>query len=177
MNTTKANSPKAYRWTAVIVGILFITATGSYMLGSGNIDPILNTPDYLIEVSTNEGQVVVGTILEFVNHIAVVCIPFMMFPIFRKYNEALALGYSVFRVVESVTLIVGNIILLSILTLSQEFVSVGAPDASHYLTAGSMIMAIRVLMSWIRIISLSKTHGFITMGGIRKETADGEMDY
>ncbi len=143
MNTTKRTPPDAKRGTAIIVGILFITATVSYMLGSGTIDPILNAPDYLIEISENETQMVIGNILEFVNHIAVVCIPFMMFPIFRKHNEALALGYSVFRVVESVTLIVGNIILLSILTLSQEFVSAGASEASSFLTAGSLIMAIR----------------------------------
>ncbi len=143
MNTTKRSSLDTNRGTAIIVGILFITATVSYMLGSGIIDPLLNAPDYLLEISTNENQMVIGNILEFVNHIAVICIPFMMFPIFRKHNEALALGYSVFRVVESVTLIVGNIILLSILTLSQEFVKAGAPDASYFLTTGSLIMSVR----------------------------------
>jgi hypothetical protein len=143
MNTTKRNPLDAKRGTAIIVGTLFIIATGSYMLGTGIIDPILNATDYLIEVSVNENQMVIGNILEFVNHIAVICIPFMMFPIFRKHNEALALGYSVFRVVEAVTLIVGNIILLSILTLSQEFVSAGAPDASYFLTTGSLIMSVR----------------------------------
>jgi len=143
MNTTKRSPLKANRGTAIIVGILFITATVSYMLGTGIIDPLLNAPDYLLEISANENQMVIGNILEFVNHIAVICIPFMMFPIFRKHNEALALGYSVFRVVESVTLIVGNIILLSIMTLSQEFVTAGAPDASYFLTSGSLIMSVR----------------------------------
>jgi hypothetical protein len=143
MNTTKRSPRKVNRGTAVIVGILFIIATGSYMLGTGNIDPLLNAPDYLLEISANENQMVIGNLLEFVNHIAVICIPFMMFPIFRKHNEALALGYSVFRVVEAVTLIAGNIILLSILALSQEFVTAGAPDASYFLTAGSLIMSVR----------------------------------
>ena len=143
MNTPKISSLDTNRGTAIIVGILFITATVSYMLGSGNLDPLLNAPDYLLEISTNENQMVIGNLLEFVNYIAVICIPFMMFPIFRKHNEALALGYSVFRVVEAVTLIVGNIILLSILTLSQEFVKAGAPDASYFLTTGSLIMSVR----------------------------------
>jgi len=89
MNTTKINHLDAKRGTAIIVGILFITATVSYMLGSGNIEPILYATSYLIEISANANQMVLGNILELVNHIAVICIPFVMFPIFRKHNEAL----------------------------------------------------------------------------------------
>ena len=36
------------RNTARIVGILFITATVTYMLGSGYLDPILYAPDYVL---------------------------------------------------------------------------------------------------------------------------------
>ena len=143
MNKTNGSAHGASRKTAIIVGILFITATVTYMLGSGYLDPILNAPDYLIDVSSNQNQVLIGMLLEFVNHIAVVCIPFMMFPIFRKHNESLALGYVVFRIVESVTLIVGSISLLSLLTLSQEFVNAGAPGASYYLTIGNSLLAAR----------------------------------
>jgi hypothetical protein len=136
----KMNSNKK---TAIIVGILFITATATYMLGSGNLEPVLYAPDYLINVSANENQVLIGMLLELVNHLAVVCIPFMMFPILKKHNEGLALGYVVFRIIESVTLIVGSISLLSLLTFSQEFVKAGAPDGSYYQTLGTLFLAAR----------------------------------
>jgi len=113
------------------------------MLGSGFLEPILKAPDYLINVSANENQVLIGMLLELVNHVAVVCIPFMIFPIFKKHNKALALGYVVFRIIESVTLIVGSIGLLSLLTLSQEFIKAGAPDASYFLTLGTLLLAAR----------------------------------
>ena len=125
------------------MGVLFITATATYMLGSGFLEPILKAPDYLINVSANENQVLIGMLLELVNHVAVVCIPFMIFPIFKKHNKALALGYVVFRIIESVTLIVGSIGLLSLLTLSQEFIKAGAPDASYFLTLGTLLLAAR----------------------------------
>lgn len=128
------------RNTAIVVGILFITATVTYMIGSGYLDQILNDPDYLTNVSAKENLVLRGMLLELVNHLAVICIPFMMYPILRKQNEALALGYSVFRTVESLTLIIGSISLLSLLTLSQEYVRFGAPDLSHYLTMGSLLV-------------------------------------
>ena len=60
------------RNTARIVGILFITATVTYMLGSGYLDPILYAPDYLVNVSANESSVQLGTLLEFVNHFTVI---------------------------------------------------------------------------------------------------------
>ncbi|MHA2315896.1 MAG: DUF4386 domain-containing protein [Candidatus Hermodarchaeia archaeon] len=129
--------------TAIIVGVLFITATVTYMLGSGYLEPILNAPDYLVNVSANENLVMIGMLLELVNHVAVVCIPFMMFPLFKKRNEALALGYVVFRIIESVTLIVGSVSLLSLLTLSQEFVKAGVSDASYFLTFGTLLLAAR----------------------------------
>ena len=136
----KTNSNKM---TAIIVGILFITATVTYMLGSGFLEPILYTPDYLVNIAANENQMLIGTLLEFANHLAVVCIPFMMFPVLKKHNEALSLGYVVFRIVESLTLIVGSISLLSLLTLSQEFVKAGAPDASYFLPSGTLLLAAR----------------------------------
>ena len=140
--TTKVRM-NADKKTARIVGVLFITATVTYMLGSGYLEPILNAPDRLINVSANENLVLIGMLLELVNHLAVVCIPFMMFPISKKYNEPLALGYVVFRIIEAVILIVGSISLLSLLTLSQESVRAGAPDASSFLTLGTLLLAAR----------------------------------
>jgi len=131
------------RKTARIVGILFITATVTYMLGSGFIEPILNAPNYLVNIASNETQVLIGMLLEFVNHLAVVCIPFMMFPILKKHNEALSLGYVVFRIIEAVILIVGSISLLSLLTLSQEYMKAGTPDASYFPTLGTLLLAAR----------------------------------
>ena len=58
------------RKTAVIVGVLFITATVTYMLGSGLIDPILTSPDYLVNVAANKTPVLRGMLLELVNHLA-----------------------------------------------------------------------------------------------------------
>lgn len=134
---------KTTRKTAIIVGILFITATVTYMIGNGYIEPNLYSPNYLMDISRNRNQVFVGLLLEFVNHLAVVCIPFLMFPIFKKHSESLALGYVVFRIVESITLIIGSISSLSLLTISQEFVIAGAPDVSYFQSLGSILLAAR----------------------------------
>ena len=65
----------------------------------------------------------------------------MIYPILKKHNETLALGYAGARIVESVLFIVNVIFILTLLTLSQEFVKAGAPDASYYLTLGTLLLA------------------------------------
>ena len=63
------------RKTAIIVGILFITATVASILGSLVIlGPILDAPNYLNTVAENETQVIVGVIIDAINSAAVIAI-------------------------------------------------------------------------------------------------------
>jgi len=130
------------RRTARIVGLLFITATVASSLSFAISDPILNAPDILVNVSANITQVIIGVLLLLIDCAAVVAIPVMLVPIFKKHNEALALGYVGARIIESVILIVGTIFLLSLLTLSQEYVQAGTPDASYFQTLGTLLLAV-----------------------------------
>ena len=129
------------RKTAIIVGVLFITATVTALLSFGFIGPILDDPDYLINVSANKNQMLIGVLFELILAGAVVGIAVFMFPILKKHNEALALGYVGARIFEGLIIIVGSISYLSLLTLSQEYV-VGAPDASHFQALGTLLLAV-----------------------------------
>ena len=137
------------RKTAVVVGVLFIVATAAPImtapfvgfLGGGIIgEPI---PDYLVNVSANERQVIIGMLIELIWALAVVGIPVMLFPILKKHNEALALGFFGLRFIEAISTIVGSIGLLTLLTLSQEFVEAGVPGASHFQSIGTLLLAVR----------------------------------
>jgi len=129
--------------TARIVGVLFLTAMVTSLLGGIWLESILNAPDYLTTVSANETQVTIGVILELINCAAVVGIAVMLFPILKKHSEALALGYVGIRVVEAAILTVAVISPLSLITLSQEYLTAGASDASYFQTLGTLLMAAR----------------------------------
>ena len=133
------------RKTAIIVGVLFIISTVAGILSAVFLEPILNAPDYLINVSANENQVINGALLELICAGAFLGIAVMMFPILKKYNENIALGYVVARILEAVPFVVGVISLLSLLTLSQEYVQAGAPDAPHYLPLGTLLLEVHDL--------------------------------
>ena len=140
---TSKEKMNSNRKTAIIVGVLFLTAMVTYLLGASLLESILNAPDYLITVSANETQVIIGVLLELINVVAIVGIAVMMFPIFKKYDEALALGYVAFRIIESVAIIASDISPLSLLTLSQEYGKAGAPDVSYFQTFGTLFMSAR----------------------------------
>ena len=134
-----------HRKTAIIVGACFLAGYVILLPGGFLVDSILDAPDYLINVSANKSQVIIGMFLEFVNTAAVVGIAVLMFPILKKVNEAIALGYVGSRIVESAILLVGHMFLLVLITLSQEYVKVGDPNASYFQTLGTLILAERGL--------------------------------
>ncbi len=130
------------RKTAIIVGVLFITALVSSML-SGGFSGSIDDPDYLTAVSANENQVLLGVLFQLTLTASVVAIPIMMFPILKKHNEGLALGYVGARIFEGFFDVVIAISMLLLLTLSREFVEAGAPDASSFQTSGILLIALK----------------------------------
>jgi hypothetical protein len=135
--------------TARIVGVLFIAATAAPILtapfigflGGGVLgEPV---PDYLAKVSANELQVFMGMLIELIWALAVVGIPVMLFPILKRHNEALALGFHGLRFIEAISTIVGSVILLTLLRLSHEYAQAGVLDASYYQTLGTLLLAAR----------------------------------
>jgi Domain of unknown function (DUF4386) len=125
---------------ARIVGILFIIGTVAGILSVVFTQSILDDSDYLVKVSENENQIILGSLLILTMGFALSMIPVFMYPIFRKYHEPLALGYVVFRgAIETVTYIASATVFLLLVTLSHEYVKAGTPDASYAETLGTLL--------------------------------------
>jgi hypothetical protein len=124
------------------VGVLFITATVAVIL-SGPFIGSLDTPDYLVDVAANQDQVLMGMFLQLIWAFAVVGIPVVLFPILKKYDETLALGFFSARIIEGVFSIIFIICELSLLTLSQEYVAAGGRDVAYYQASGILLRAVR----------------------------------
>jgi len=133
----------SHRRTAIIVGVLFLVAMLLAMMNQYFLGLSINDPDYLTAVSANENQVLIGVLLALTMTASVVSISIVMFPIFKKHNERLALGYVGVRIFEGFFDAVGVISPLLLVTLSQEFVNAGAPDASYFQTLGALLIAAR----------------------------------
>jgi hypothetical protein len=132
----------SHRMTAVIVGVLFIAATvASFPIGI-LLGSTLEAPNYLADVAANDTRVIMAVIFELILAVSVFGIGFMLFPILRRHSESVALGYAGIRLIEAVFIVVASLGLLSLLTLSRQYVA-GTLDASYYQTVGASLLALR----------------------------------
>jgi len=146
MTTNEKTNPN--RKTARRVGALFLIAMVASLLGGvGFIEPVINAPDYLVAVSEHETQVIIGVLLELLNGIAVLGIGVLMFPILKRHNESIALGYLGFRIVESVFCCAIVISPLSLIALSQQYLQAGAAEAAYLQSVGVLSIAERAGVS------------------------------
>lgn len=130
-----------HRKTAIIVGVLFIIGTASGILSAAVTGPILDAPDFLSQVSANKTQITTGAFLILVMGLALAMVPVMMYPIFKKHNETLALGAVIFRgPLEAGIYILMVVSWLLLIGVSQEFVSAGTPEASHFQALGTALL-------------------------------------
>lgn len=155
MNTTKGSPLGTYRKNAISVGVIFIIATVVNMLGNIPLQPILDAPDYLIRISANENRVIIGSLLVLLSAFACAGIAIGLYPVLKKHNGALALGSVGLRVMESMLYIVGVIGLLSLLTLSQEYVKAGASNASLFQASGTLLLAIKKWAGQLGVIAFT----------------------
>lgn len=107
---------KPQRKNEIIIGVLFLLATASYMLGSGLVETALKITDFSL---INAEQVKIGILLELINSAAVVGIAALIFPILRKYSEGLTIIYVSSRIIESALLLIAAIGPLLLITLNQ----------------------------------------------------------
>ena len=119
----------SYRKTAIIVGVLFISATVTSILSSVFLGSTLATPISLITVNANEPQIMIAVILELIAALSAFGTAVFMYPVLKKYIESLAIAYVGLRLLENTLYILGVVSLIVLLTLSKEYI--GAINATY----------------------------------------------
>jgi len=144
-----------YRKTAIIVGVLYIIGTVSGILSMAFSGP-LREAGYLGSIAVNPNQIVVAALFVLLMGLALALVPIMLFPLLRKYNEVLALGYVVFRGALETALYIGMAVgWLVLIVLGLEYVKAGAPAASYFQTLGALLLAGNEAMKTVLIIVFS----------------------
>ncbi len=116
------------RKTSLIFGLFF---AGTFIFSIPALffyDPILNDPGYILNGSF-ETRISMGALFEILLAICNIATAVVIFPLAKRVNEAVALGYVALRIVESVIILMGVISLMSVVTLGSAFVPGGDPNA------------------------------------------------
>lgn len=144
------------RRSARIVGALFIVGTVAGVLSVLVTQSLLNSPDYLTQVSENANRLILGSLLVLTMGLALAMVPVVLFPITRKHNEVLALGYVIFRGALEPIAYLGMVVpWLVLVPLSQEYVQAGSPDASYLQALGAVLLTAHDSTNHILIIVFS----------------------
>jgi Domain of unknown function (DUF4386) len=136
----------SYKKTAIIVGVLFISATVTSILSSFFLGSTLTAPISLTSVNANEPQVMIAVILELIAALSAFGTAVFLYPILKKYVESLAIAYVGLRLLENAFYILSVVGLIVLLTLSKEYT--GVINASYQPLSNLVI----VLHDWALLI-------------------------
>jgi hypothetical protein len=130
------------RTIAAVTGWLFlITFITSIPAAFVLYPPVLNDPTYIISAGADM-KVSLGALLEVILVVANIGTAVVLYPLLKRQNHIVALGYVTARVVESTIIAVGIISLLSVVTLRQEFAGTAGAEAATLVPVGRALVAV-----------------------------------
>lgn len=115
--------------------ITFVTSIPAALFLYG---PVLDHPGYIVSAGA-DSRIALGALLEMILIVANIGSAVVLFPILKRQNERLALGYVTARIIESTFIGIGLVSLLAIVTLRQD---IGGPGG-----AGSLVPVGRSLVA------------------------------
>jgi Domain of unknown function (DUF4386) len=121
--------------------ITFITSIPAFFF----YVPVLDDPRYIVGAGADI-SVQWGAFLELLLIIANIGTAVVLYPVVKRVNEILALGYVTARIVECVFIAIGILSLLTVVTLRQE--AAGA-DGGSLVAVGESLVA---LHNWTRLL-------------------------
>jgi hypothetical protein len=124
------------RRTAVVAGVLFLITHVTSIAARLLYVPALGNPEY-ITGSGPESLVVLAAFLDVLLVVAIVGTGVALYPVVRRQNEGIALGYVALRTLEGAVITAGVVALLTLVTLRQDLPQTG-PET---LALGSALVA------------------------------------
>jgi hypothetical protein len=118
---TGEHGRSADRKAAVWIGVLYIIGTVAFVLSGVVTDAVLTGPAYLAQVAAQPNQVAIGALLVLLAGFALAMVPVVFWPVGKRYDERLAMGYVVVRgAIETVFYVVTALGWLLLIALSTE---------------------------------------------------------
>ena len=134
---TQMTPQKIARLTGVLFVITYITSIPPVLFLYG---PLLDDPRYIVGGGAADNGASLGALLELILIVANIGTAVVLYPVVKRVNEILALGFIAARVVESVFIAVGVVSILSLGTMRQE--AAAGADAGSLLAVGESLVAL-----------------------------------
>lgn len=113
---------------ARLMGLFILISTSSYLTASNLIAPMYE-PDALATLINMKDSISLAAILEFVNSAAIIAAAIVIYPIVKQSSERMAMTYVVIRVCEGLLLLIGAVMIVSLVNVSELLNTVSADNA------------------------------------------------
>lgn len=140
-SAARAARPDTMRKTALAAGVLYLLTFFS-IPRLALFGPLLDNPNYILGSGDVTG-VFVGIVLELIVAFAIVGTGVALYPVLKRQNEGVALGFVSARVIETGIIVVGIISLLAVVTLRQD--PAAGADPAALVTTGQALVSIQNL--------------------------------
>ena len=138
------------RKTALVAGVCYLITFVSIPT-LALYRPVLNNRDWIISSGGHTGMLV-GGFLEVLAALAAIGTAVTLYPVVKRQNEGVALGFVAARVLEAVMIFTGVVSLLSLVTLRQDLGAAAGANAAALVTTGAAHVAI---YKWTFLLSQS----------------------
>jgi hypothetical protein len=120
---------------ARVFGVLYLLTFVTSIAALALYQPVLDHPIVYIAGAGHDNQILFGAFLELFLIITNIGTAVVIFPIVRRQNEDLALGYVTARIVECTFILVGILCVLGIVTLRNQVAGAAEGTVSYTLAA------------------------------------------
>jgi hypothetical protein len=122
---------KSDRRAATLIGVLYIIGTAAGVASAMILPSLADGADLLGRVAAQRTEVIVGALLVLTMGFALSALSAVFYPIGRRFNEALSMGYVIFRgALEGMLYIVGVYLAFVLVAMSAEPTAAAGPIAS-----------------------------------------------
>ena len=136
------------RKLAIAAGVCYLITHVTSVPAALLYGPILKRADYILG-SGPDVRVLVGGLLEVICALGIVGTAVALFPVVKRQNEGIALGYVGLRTLEASIIAVGVLPLLTVVTLRQQLAGTAGADPAPLVTLGKALVAVH---NWTTIL-------------------------
>ncbi len=102
------------------------------------ISPILHDANYVTSAG-HDTRVLWGCLLDSVNAITAIGSAVALYPVVKRQNQSMGLGFVTSRMLEGAVVMIGVVSLLAVVTMRQEFAASGGDSTSVTTTANALV--------------------------------------
>jgi hypothetical protein len=139
------------RRTALVAGVFFLATEVTSIPALLLYQPVLRDGNYIVG-SDADNRMLLGGLLELLLVVAVIGTAVTLYPVVKRQNHSVALGYVCGRLLEAAIIVVGAISVLTVVTVRQDLAGTADTGSAAVATVEKSLVAIH---DWIFLLGPS----------------------